>query len=66
MVTEDGITMLVRDIQLENAMSPMAVTEVGMEHEDNSLQSWKALAAIDVTELGMMTDVMYFLALTSL
>ena len=66
MVTDDGITMLVRDMQLENAMLPMAVTEVGMEHEDNFLQFRKALAAIDVTELGMMTDVIYFLVLTSL
>ena len=49
--------MLVRDLQKENAQSPMEVTELGMVTLVRDEQTGNALSPMEVTELGMVTLV---------
>ena len=56
-VTEFGISMEVKPVQLEKAKSPMAVTEFGISMEVKPEHPEKAMALMLVTEKGIPSYV---------
>jgi hypothetical protein len=49
--------LMVSEVQLKKAESPIKVTLLGIVMDGNEVHEWKALSPIEVTLFGIVTDV---------